>query len=199
MRKNTAMKMALSLAMAIVFAFAAMPTTAVYANQPIRVATRNLLDGDNAPRQYLTFADVQPQIINDRVFVPLRGVPSHIVGSLSWFQGDAFIPSHVQSVFRAPGDPYNPYNVTFIQPGNNTVARTSVDPEMWDFWQENPFTGSGNPFVNPENQHINVSVAAQIVDGRTMLPVLMFEEIFPGVSVTWEESTRTVIISYMAS
>ena len=164
-------KRVISFTLAIVFAFGIVPYTA-YAYHPIRVAALSQLAGET--RYYLTFPDVQPMIINDRVFVPLGGLQGiSVVGSVEWNADTSTV------LFNVLGDHASHYYV--LTPGSN-VVQGSVQLLIGDTdgYERLP--------------DITVAVAPQIVDSRTMVPLRLLEDL--GFGVTWEANTRTVLITY---
>ena len=165
-------KRIISFALAIVFAFGFVPYEA-YANQPIRVAALNQL-AHGESRYYLTFSDVQPMMINERVFVPLGGLRGiSVVGSVEWDADTSTV------LFNTNWHHTSNYYV--LTPGSN-VVRASL----------RYFVGDNEGFESLPD--ITVAVAPQIVDGRRMVPLRLLEDL--GFGVTWEANARTVLITY---
>ena len=204
------MKKFVTICLATMLAILALPTMALANEQPIRVATHNAITGaEGQPyameRRYAIFPDVQPMIINDRVFVPLRGLP--LFDEVRWFPGctEVNVSPFALTVFYPGGSMFAAY---IIKPGGYTVTSLASD---WTCC----FASTLNHALNNTNDlrflllragdcpYVRISssdsiVAPQIIDGRMMVPLRMLESM--GMStVTWDSNTRTALITYFAS
>lgn len=180
----------LAAAITLVLVLAIVPMSSVaHASQPIRVAQVSTAFRDDGEaihsyqaRSYLTFEHIQPMMIDDRVFVPLRALEQlDVIGRVHWYEsaelwGDvrpAFAGVTVQS-------PWNRYELAII-PGSYSIVeythfRYGIALGAGDFFQE-------------------VLVAARIVEDRMMVPLRMLQE-FPFIeSVEWDGANRTVVIT----
>jgi len=169
------------------------------AEQPIRVATHNLAN-ESLSRYYVTFPDVQPMIINDRVFVPLRGLEGlWQINSVAWDEATSTAilsmfgngPSHWTASFMPNGDVIQLHLIEgfflrMIDPDAPRNLDSVVAPHLQ--------FESGSELPGQQWKETSL-VAAQIVDGRMMVPLRMFEAL-GSLSVSWEQTTRTVLITY---
>ena len=150
--------------------------TDVYANQPVRVRVVTTDIHDNTQSWYVTFQDVQPMIINDRVFVPLSG----LVGLSSIYDVEWNANTSTASLFSAfTGAVLDRFD---ISPGSTVIRAYRT----------------GHVDVDPNfsfNREIISNFPPQIVDGRTMVPLRLLEEIAVFDNIFWEANTRTVVIA----
>jgi hypothetical protein len=222
MKKNKIFKRVLSLAMALVFAFAAMPTV-TYASQPIRVRVE-VLSGccctpSNHDVRYLTFSDVQPMMINDRVFVPLRALEQlNSIIEVEWFPASTGIVwqhhTHEELIEYGILGNYARIRVHRDSPSYSSDCRTNNCHGCYAFIVQHDNTRiavqspgyehstEATTFNDPLRTNLlsGISpVAAQIVNGRMMIPLRMLEMLHSDTvgsfEMNWESSTRTVVIT----
>ena len=135
-------------------------------------AIRNISASDNISvivnGQEVLFPDQHPVVIDDRTLVPVRGVFEEIGFVVDWDEDTSTaLLSDSESVF----------NIT-IQIGAPYFSVGVFNPDM-------P-TGHANI--------VSLDVPAQIIGGRTMLPLRAVLESV-GYQLDWDEATRTVNIA----
>ena len=165
------------------------PAVTVYADtRPIRVALGGA-DWENSDLgnrvwvpyrpslTYIDFYDVQPLIINDRVFVPIRPIieQHQAFWELEWDADTS--TATVVSHWGGGGIEQGSISTELImRPGYASVTR------RYDHSGQVTFTAT------PE-------VLPQIVDGRFMVPLRTLEyALFAGDVLVWDDDTRTVYI-----
>ena len=180
-------KRIISMALALFLVTALSPNVTVNANtQPIRIAYgapdwensdfgSNIFVPNYDTVRYFELTDVQPEIINGRVFVPIRPISENMSWNLTWDEdtSTATIISH-----RGGG------NIEHAQTSTELILR----PGYASVTRRNNHTGQVTFTATPE-------VLPQIVDGRFMVPMRTLEyALFEGDVLVWDENTRTVYI-----
>ena len=121
--------------------------------------------------QLLTF-DVPPQIINDRIMLPFRGIAEAMGAQVDWDQDLQKITMYLDS---------------------NYIIMTIGDPNM----NYGSFTtdSSGEPILNTPSVYVMDSPPV-IVGDRTLVPIRAIAEML-GAAVSWVSETSTVYITTM--
>ena len=117
--------------------------------------------------QIVYFPDQEPILVDGRTLVPVRGVFEHIVFEVDW----------------------NPNTLTALLTRghfhiNITIGEPSFGILVYD--PNSPFPGHG--------VLVSLDVPAQLIGGRTMLPLSAVLESI-GYELEWDGQTRTVIIT----
>jgi len=112
-------------------------------------------EDNGATLTQISFPDVHPTIINDRVLIPVRGLFENLGCSVSWEQRSS--TAIVKNQFKTVKIP----------------------------------VGSQHILVN--DQKIDTSVPAQIINSRTMIPIRAVSEAL-DLEVQWNAQKRSVII-----
>lgn len=114
----------------------------------------------------ITF-DVEPQIINDRVMVPLRKIFEEIGALVKWDDASQTVTARKSSKTVSLS----------IDSRELVIDKGNIDEE-------------GNPIL----ETVNLDVPAQIVSGRTLVPARAISEGF-GMNVVWDENNQKVVIT----
>jgi len=121
--------------------------------------------------QVISFPDQQPVIVDGRTLVPIRGVFEHIGFEVDW-NPNTSTALLTRGTFHI--------NITIGQPTFGVLVH---DPNS-------PFPGHG--------VLVALDVPAQLIGGRTMLPLRAVLESI-GYELEWNGQTRTVIITSPAT
>lgn len=140
------------------------PLTAAYSDGDIRVT----LDGAE-----LTF-DVPPQIIENRTMVPMRAIFEALGAEVEWYENTRTVGASKYS------DDNN--RVRIILPIGSGEMQKSLE-----------WVGQDAAEVLEKNT-VTLDVPAQIIDGRTLVPIRAISEAF-DCDVEWDGENQTVIIT----
>lgn len=110
------------------------------------------------------YFDVQPQIINGRTMVPLRKVCEELGAQVHWVGG-------LQSI---------------------TIEKKDIRINLWI--GNNDLSFSDYSSENAIPNRFDMGAPAQLVDGRTLVPIRAIAESL-GAKVDWDETTKTVLIT----
>lgn len=140
-----------------------MAVTAVTADDDVTV----LLDS-----MELTFDDVQPQIIEERTFVPFRAIFEALGYEVDWNQDTQTVTG------------VKDYITLTMVIGSNEATLKTKDTSV------NIGSGEADTFLE---KAVTLEVPPQIVDGRTLVPVRAVGEM-SGYKVDWDANERKVLI-----
>lgn len=110
------------------------------------------------------YFDVPPQLSNGRTIVPLRKVCEELGAHVFWLDG-------LQAI---------------------TVEKRDIIINLWIGKNDLSFTDYSSE--NAIHDRIDMGAPAQLVDGRTLVPIRAIAESL-GAKVDWDEATKTVLIT----
>ena len=119
--------------------------------------------------QMLSFPDVQPQMINDRVMVPLRAIGEEMGADVEW-----------NSATR----------VARLTLGDRFV-RLTINSTVMNYGR---FTGDGASRTELDVAMYVLTSPAVVINGRTLVPLRAISEGFGGTA-EWDAGLRTAIIT----
>ncbi|OQB15289.1 MAG: hypothetical protein BWY15_00660 [Firmicutes bacterium ADurb.Bin193] len=112
--------------------------------------------------------DVQPQMINDRVMVPMRFIFEKLGATVHYEESTQTITA---------------------------MSKTKEDKMIFIFIQiDNTFAFVNNPEVSGTSQTYTLDSPPVLVDGRTLVPVRFVSESF-GCKVDWNDKEQAVYIT----